>query len=64
LSDTERTVAQSLGVKRMFRVGPNRRTTFVIDTDRKVLAVFDSQTNMNSHADDALEVLRARTANA
>src|SRR3984885_2756255 len=64
LSDTDRTVAQSLGVKKMFLVGPNRRTTFVIDTDRKILAVLDSQTNMNAHADKALEVLKARTANA
>ena len=62
LSDPDRVVAESLGVKRMLRiVGPNRRTTFVIDTDRKVLAVFDSQVNMNSHADKALEVLRQRS---
>jgi len=43
LSDADRVVANSLGVKRMLRIGPNRRTTFVIDTDRKVLAVLDSQ---------------------
>jgi len=62
LSDPDRVVAESLGVKRMLRiVGPNRRTTFVIDTDRKVLAVFDSQVNMDSHADKALEVLRQRS---
>jgi len=62
LSDPDRVVAESLGVKRMLRiVGPNRRTTFVIDTDRKLLAVFDSQVNMDSHADKALEVLRQRS---
>ena len=62
LSDPDRTVAESMGVKRMLRVlGPNRRTTFVIDTDRTVLATFDSQVNMNSHADGALEVLRKRS---
>ncbi len=64
LSDADRTVAQSLGVKKMFRIGPNRRTTFVIDTDRKLLAVIDSQTNMNVHADEALNLLRARTPNS
>jgi peroxiredoxin Q/BCP len=61
LSDSDRVVAQSLGVKKMFRIGPNKRTTFVIDTDRKVLGVIDSQTNMNAHADEALELLRARS---
>ena len=63
LSDPDRVVAESMGVRRMLRiVGPNRRTTFVIDTDRTVLAVLDSQTNMNAHADRALEVLRRRSA--
>ena len=64
LSDPDRAVASSLGVKKMFRVGPNRRTTFVIDTDRTLLAVLDSQTNMNAHADGALEVLRQRASTA
>jgi peroxiredoxin Q/BCP len=65
LSDPDRAVAESLGLKRMFRVvGPSRRTTFVIDTDRTILAVFDSQLNMSSHADGALEVLRRRSAPA
>jgi peroxiredoxin Q/BCP len=64
LSDPDRAVAGSLGVKKMFLVGPNRRTTFVIDTDRRILAVLDSQTNMNAHADGALEVLRKRSAAA
>ena len=60
LSDVDRDVATKMGVKKMLRVGPSRRTTFVIDTDRRVLAVLDSQTNMNAHADGALEVLRSR----
>jgi peroxiredoxin Q/BCP len=65
LSDPDRTVAESLGVRRMLRVlGPNRRTTFVIDTDRTILGVIDSQTNMNVHADKALALLRARRAPA
>ena len=44
LSDTEGTVA----------------TTFVIDTDRTVLEVISSEVNMDTHADKALGVLRAR----
>ena len=57
--------AESLGVKKLFRfIGPNARTTFVIDTDRTLLAVFDSQVNMNSHADDALTFLQHRSAPA
>ena len=39
---------------------PVKRTTFVIDTDRKVVDVIASEVNMNTHADKALEVLRAR----
>jgi thioredoxin-dependent peroxiredoxin len=60
LSDPDRAVASSLGVKKMMMIGPNRRTTFVIDTDRTILAVLDSQTNMDSHADEALALLRGR----
>jgi thioredoxin-dependent peroxiredoxin len=60
LSDPDRAVASSLGVKKMMIIGPNRRTTFVIDTDRTILAVLDSQTNMDSHADEALALLRSR----
>jgi thioredoxin-dependent peroxiredoxin len=60
LSDPDRTVASALGVKKLMMVGPNRRTTFVIDIDRTILAVLDSQTDMDMHADQALEVLRSR----
>ena len=35
------------------------RGTFVIDTDRRVLDVVSSEIRMNTHADRALEVLRA-----
>ncbi|MHB8680603.1 MAG: peroxiredoxin [Acidimicrobiales bacterium] len=61
LSDPERTVAAALGVKRGPSFLPNKRTTFVIDTDSTVLEVVSSEVNMNRHADRALEVLRART---
>jgi peroxiredoxin Q/BCP len=60
LSDADRTVAAQLGVKRGF--GPNKRTTIVIDTDRTVLDVIHSEVSMNSHADKALAVLKARRA--
>ena len=60
LSDPDRTVAAQLGAKRGF--GPNKRTTFVIDTDRTILEVIHSEISMNSHADKALALLKARRA--
>jgi peroxiredoxin Q/BCP len=36
--------------------------TFVIDTDRRILDVIHSETNMNDHAARALETLAARSA--
>lgn len=60
LSDTSRTVASQFGVKRGANILPNKRTTFVIDTDGTVLDVVSSEVNMSKHADRALEVLRAR----
>ncbi len=61
LSDPDRKLARLFGVR---RPGPifNKRATFVIDTDRRVLAVISSELNMNVHADRAIEVLRARSA--
>ena len=60
LSDTDRTVATAFGVKRKANFLPNKRTTFVIDTDRTILAVVHSEVNMNTHADKALAALRVR----
>jgi thioredoxin-dependent peroxiredoxin len=62
LSDADGTVAADFGVKRglLGLLMPVQRKTFVIDTDRKILAVIGSEVNMNVHADKALEVLRAR----
>lgn len=62
LSDTAGTVAAQFGVKRgmLGRLIPVKRTTFVIDTDRRVLDVIASEFSMDTHADKALEVLRAR----
>ncbi len=61
LSDPDRRVAQVFGVK---RPGPlfNRRATFVIGTDRRLLASIASELNMDKHADEALSVLRAAQA--
>jgi peroxiredoxin Q/BCP len=59
LSDTDRAVARQFGVK---RPGPlfNKRATFVIDTDRRVIDVIRSETNMDTHADRALATLAKR----
>jgi thioredoxin-dependent peroxiredoxin len=63
LSDPDSKVAASLGVKRKLPLGPlsTKRMTFVIDTDRTVLDVIHSETNMNDHAARALETLTARS---
>ena len=62
LSDSSGSVAETFGVKRglLGKFLPVKRTTFVIDTDRTVLDVIASEINMDTHADRALEVLRAR----
>jgi thioredoxin-dependent peroxiredoxin len=59
LSDPDRAIAAALGVRRL---GPlsNKRATFVIDTDRELLAIIESERDMEVHADDALEALRVR----
>jgi peroxiredoxin Q/BCP len=61
LSDADGTVATQFGVRRGFGPLLTRRQTFVIDTDRKLLAVIKSELRMAVHADRALAVLRART---
>ena len=61
LSDPKRDVAKLFGVKRMGPI-PSKRATFVIDTDRTVLAAITSETNMHKHADEALELLANRGA--
>jgi thioredoxin-dependent peroxiredoxin len=64
LSDTDGTVAAQFGVKRglLGKLMPVKRTTFVIDTDRTVLDVIASEFSMDTHADKALETLRARSS--
>jgi thioredoxin-dependent peroxiredoxin len=58
LSDEDRQVASQFGVKRAVPFLPNKRATFVIGTDRKVVEVITSEINMDKHADLALEALR------
>lgn len=64
LSDADGAVAAQFGVKRglLGKLMPVKRTTFVIDTDRKVLDVIGSEFNFNSHADKALATLRSRSS--
>ncbi|WP_432993679.1 peroxiredoxin [Dactylosporangium sp. CA-233914] len=62
LADPEGTVREQFGVKRGIGLIPTRRHTFVIDTDRRVLAVVKSEIRMDAHADKALEALKARPA--
>jgi peroxiredoxin Q/BCP len=62
LSDPDSKVAAALGVKRRLPLGPlsTKRITLVIDTDRRVLEVIHSETNMQDHAARALQALTAR----
>ena len=62
LSDADRAVATQLGAKRGPSFLPNKRVTFVIDTDRRLLEVIHTEFSMGAHADKALEILKARTA--
>ncbi len=63
LSDPDGAVATRYGVRRKITVlSPTKRATFVIDSDRTVLGVIQSEVRMNVHADRALEVLAARKA--
>ena len=65
LSDPDRVVAGMLGVGRgLLGLSPLKRTTFVIDTDRRILARIASEFKMHTHADEALAVLRGRAARA
>lgn len=62
LSDPDGTVRARFGVKRDLAIMGTRRTTFIIDTDRRVLEIIRSELRMNSHADKALEALKRRHA--
>ncbi|WP_431957935.1 peroxiredoxin [Nocardia lijiangensis] len=62
LSDTDGAIAAQFGVKRglLGKLAPVKRQTFVIDTDRTVLAVITGELRASVHADDALSFLRQR----
>jgi peroxiredoxin Q/BCP len=62
LADADGKVAAQFGVKRglLGKLMPVKRTTFFIDTDRTVLGVISSEISMDTHADRALELLKAR----
>ena len=64
LSDPDKKVADMFGVTKGFKLGPVKRSTFVIGTDRKIIEAISSEVNMNSHADKALRTLKARTGPA
>jgi len=60
LSDGAAAVAKQFGVKRLLPF--TKRATFVIDTDRTVLSVIESEFNTDKHADEALAVLKSRSS--
>ncbi|HEX3789608.1 MAG TPA: peroxiredoxin [Pseudonocardiaceae bacterium] len=62
LSDADGVVAAQFGVKRRFGPIPVKRHTFVIGTDRRLVGVVRSEFRMDSHADQALAVLRKAAA--
>jgi peroxiredoxin Q/BCP len=59
LSDEDGEVARLFGVKRRFGPLPVKRRTFVIGSDSRLIAEIASEMNMNIHADEALQALRA-----
>lgn len=60
LADSDGAVAKIFGVKRAIGLFKVKRNTFVIGTDQRLLAEISSETNMDKHADEALQVLRAQ----
>ena len=60
LSDADGSIARAFGASRR---GPlfNRRVTFVIGADGKLLDIIKSELNMDIHADHALEILKSKT---
>ncbi|MBP2474025.1 peroxiredoxin Q/BCP [Crossiella equi] len=63
LSDVDKKVANQFGVARkLIPMIAVKRHTFVIGTDRRVIAVIKSELKMNVHADEALKALRAHVA--
>jgi thioredoxin-dependent peroxiredoxin len=59
IGDPDGKVAAAFGAKRIGPL-PSRRQSYVLDADLSVLAVISSEIDMERHADEALDVLRAR----
>jgi peroxiredoxin Q/BCP len=63
LSDADGTVADIFGVRRGAigtKLGaPVKRQTFAVGRDRRLVAQISSETNMDKHADEALQALSA-----
>jgi thioredoxin-dependent peroxiredoxin len=61
MSDPDGTIARIFGAKRL---GPiwSKRQTFVVGTDRTLLGVIASETDMERHADEALQLLQEQMA--
>jgi thioredoxin-dependent peroxiredoxin len=59
VSDRDSRIARIFGAARVGPI-PHKRRTVVIGTDRTLLGVIASETNMERHADDALDLLRKR----
>jgi len=58
LSDADGEVAEQFGVRRRWlKAAPVKRATFVIGTDRTVLAALKNERSMTVHADEALAAL-------
>ncbi|MEO6880812.1 MAG: peroxiredoxin [Mycobacteriaceae bacterium] len=67
LADVDGQVSEQFGVKRsglLAKMGPVKRKTFVIGTDRTILAVIGGEMKFRNHADEALAVLKAAGASA
>lgn len=58
LSDRDKRVHKLFGTKRVGPL-PGKRATFVIDRDRRLVRAIRSETDMLSHADEALNALRS-----
>jgi thioredoxin-dependent peroxiredoxin len=61
IADPDGRVAKIFGAKRL---GPiwSKRQTFVVGTDRTLLGVIASETDMERHADEALQLLQEQMA--
>lgn len=57
LSDADGAIAHAFGVSRWGPL-PNKRHTYVLDRDLRVIGRVANERNMQAHADEALDILR------